>query len=400
MILDVYLHPRNYWKTSWICVAFALAGLLFSLSPAHHNFLGAINTHTAQWINQWIGVWPAWDRFLAVLNHGRVSEAIGTILVVAIYLIYAWTQRYWDMGRLLGYTLWMGAGILVALGLAYYLAERLESELDIRGPRYQLEEFHDLSKIHPDWAIDVKDRTSVPSRHAAVCFVVLFMAFFRKRLLALALSPLALLALGPMAIGREWPSSVVASFFWSGAVAAFLTRTPLAFVPRWLDQISFAWVEHALTFWVPSAPWRGGKMPPLPAAPAEPRIVAEGAAPPEGATLEKLIRRQIAPLLAHASDQEIRILPRAPGQADVSTPHSHARYLTGEGIEGCLVVKGAWRRRPGSRGRRRLGEFRRGGDAHDLLEMRGIAVPSVLLRRSGRMGFPPVEYQLVVEKWI
>ncbi len=396
-----YKTARDYVKTSWYFIAFALAGLFFTLAPHvwQLGFISNLDIWIAERINGWIGISPAYDQFVRFLTS-QAAQVSGALAILAICIIFAWRERFYDMGRFLGYLLWIGAGIIIALLLAYYLTERLEEQVDIHGPFYHLAQFKNINEIHDGWDIKVKDKTSVPSRYTTVYFSIFWLALFRSPLLSLALLvPALLLSPGHMLVGREWPSSVVAGIFWAGSVGALLARTPLAVIPRWMEENSMYLVERVLTIWtssVPKKPTTDRALTRTVEIPEGPRVLIKDVPVVTRDHLADLIQVHILPLLDCVPGSEISISGLSPLDT-TGEPLRHARFVTGGGLETGVVVKAAWKNPLNATQSQRFKERRNAANMHALLELRGASVPRLLFTQNTRRFFAPRRFFFTVE---
>lgn len=400
----VYKSPRDYIKTSWIFIAFALAGLFFTLVP-HGLPIGFVKNADyglAAWLNSLIGHSDGYDSFVRFLNSDS-ARTTGLFIILVICIIFAWRERFYDMGRFLGYLLWMGLGILITLLFAYYVTERIEEEADVRGPAYSLSNFRDINDHHGDWDVRVKDKTSVPSRYATVYFAIFWLALFRSRRLGLALLPPAILfSPAYMLVGREWPGAVLAGIFWGGSVGAFLTRTPLAVIPQWLEDRSMYWVERLMTFWTPALPKQATTERPIKQTveiPEGPRVTLLNA-PAQGRDhLAHLIQTQILPLMNCAPGSEVKIDAIAPDRESEEASRT-IRFVTGGGLERGIVIKAAWKNPLNQTQAHRFDERRNAANMHALAQLRGIPVPRLLFTQNTRRLFAPRRFFFTVEDMI
>ncbi len=396
----VYKSARDYIKTTWYVLAFALVALFFTLTPHHFKILESLDLKIAHGVNSLIGHWYAYDSFLNDINKKSAIYIIGFIFL-CIYLVHAWNERYWDMGRLLGYLLWISAGAVIAILVAYQLTDTIEEKLHIRGPSYVMKDFRDINQINAShkWRVDTTDKRSVPSRNTTIFFSVVWLAFFRSRKLSYALLvPTLVFSPAAMLVGKEWPSSVIAGVFWGGTVASFLTRTPLAVIPQWLEERSIVWTEALLTFWTPTLPQRTAheiesKTVEIPHGP---RVIIKAMAVEGRDHLVTLIDNQILPLLNCAPNSEVQISAIPPDDPQAK-PSRWMRFVTGGGLERGIVVKAAWKNPFNTTQRQRFMLRRNAANMHALLELRRIPVPRLLFSQNTRRMFAPRRFFFTVE---
>jgi len=159
------------------------------------------------------------------------------------------------------------------------------------------------------------------------------------------------------------------------------------------------WVESLLTFWTPSRP----RMGPAPATAREAfqdfdsRIVSAPRQRARDTVLDDLIEANIAPFFVAPSGEPPEISLGPPGEERNRRQSRYVRFLSGEGLGGCVVVKGAWKRLAWFRKANRVVRYRNAANVHALLQTRGVEIPRLLFRCDGGRGFSRMQFHLIAE---
>lgn len=395
----MFIGPQYYKKNGIILLSFGLIGLslmygLLLYYPSEDRILN-FERDIAVSLNKSVAHNAIWDWTVQIASS-RFFLMLSYVIAVGSVITWSWLRRTQDLGRVLGYAVWV---LLWAL-LAQEVGNEISNFIQRDPPRVATNELSNLHLLYSQTP-DASAKTGVPDAHVLGIVCMALLLTIRARAVGLSIFPILLFHIvGQLSVGNRWLLDILGATLFGSVFAGgglVLLARPLSKLERASEDLFLRrfWSWMPTTFECTANPeeFRSEKL-----IPTEVQFTSEQKLRKER-YFRSVIAREVLPLF-NVTMNSVQVLQQPEGElGDDWKGSSSVRYLKLPSNE-IFVLKLAqaiWGLHSRSG---RIQRAIRHARSNLALERLGMPVPRLYWLSEGRSPTRLVRHIIVVEEYL